>query len=50
MNRRTQSVYIFEVYWSEEIIVIGYNLVSFLHNFKQNISVLKNAMFYLIII
>ena len=26
--------------WSEEIIVIGYNLVSFLPNFMENISVL----------
>ena len=26
--------------WSEEIIVIGYNLLSFLYNFMENISVL----------
>ena len=29
--------------WSEEIIVIGYNLVSFLHNFMKNISVLTKC-------
>ena len=35
------------ILWSEEIIVIGYNLVSFLHNFIENISVLKkyNVLF-----
>jgi len=34
--------------WSGEIIVIGYNLVSFLHNFMEKISVLTkcNALFY----
>ena len=26
-------------FWSEEIIVFGYSLVSFLHNFMENISV-----------
>ena len=29
--------------WSEEIIVIGYNSVSFLHNFMENISVLTKC-------
>ena len=38
----------FSFLWSEEIVVIGYDLVSFLHNFVENISVLKNAMFYII--
>ena len=32
----------FFVYF-EEIIVIGYNLVSFLHNFMENISVLTKC-------
>lgn len=37
------------ILWSEEIIVIGYNLVSSLRNFMKNISVLtKCTMFYLI--
>ena len=41
--------------WLEEIKVIGYNLVSFLHNFMENISVLtkSNVLFdneYLILI
>ena len=33
--------------WSEEIIVIGYNVVSFLHSFMENISDLTecNALF-----
>ena len=33
--------------WYKEIIVIGYNLVSFHHNFMENISVLKkwNVLF-----
>ena len=29
--------------WSEEIIVIEYNLVSFLHNSMENISVLTKC-------
>ena len=33
---------------SEEIIVIGYYLVSFLHNCMENISVVTKYMFYLI--
>ena len=32
-------------FWSEEIIVVGYNLVSFLHNCMENISVFKNVFF-----
>jgi len=32
--------------WSEEIIVIGYNLVSFLHNLMENIVLTKcNVLF-----
>ena len=27
--------------WSEDILVIGYNMVSFLHNFMENMSVLS---------
>ena len=29
--------------WSEEIIAIGYNLVSFLHNFMEDVSVLTKC-------
>ena len=29
--------------WSEEIMVIGYNLVWFLHNFMENISFLTKC-------
>jgi len=32
-----------KIVWSGEIIVIGYNLVSFLHNFMENISVLTKC-------
>ena len=36
------------ILWAEEIIVIGYNLVSFLHNFMENLLSEQNAMHYLI--
>ena len=34
----TEELYF--ILWSEKIIVIRYNLVSFLHNFMENISIL----------
>ena len=31
------------IFWLEEIIVIGHNLVSFLHNVMANMSALTNC-------
>ena len=34
------------ILWAEEIIVNGYNWVSFLHNFMENLLSEQNAMLY----